>query len=337
MVDAIVNSANTDLKMGGGVCGAIFTAAGAEKLQAACDVLAPIKTGEAVVTPAFDLPAKYIIHAAGPVYRDGSQHEENALRSCYQNALRLALEHDCQSIAFPLISAGIYGYPKAEALRVARETIRDFLGEHDMDVRLVLFDGEAVKISEALYGEVESFISDNYEVSAELSASRAPRRKRTKARNIADSLTSWVDAKRSLLMNEMSEASFAGPATLEEIVKSASESFSQKLFELIAATGETNAEIARRANLDRRHISKILNDPAYSTSKATVFALAIALKLDIDQTRDLLERAGFAISNSRKDDLIIAYFLHKGIYDIDQINDILYDYGFPCLGTMGSS
>ena len=139
-VDVIVNAANTSLLMGGGVCGAIFSAAGADMLQAACNQLAPIKTGEAVITPGFNLPAKYVIHTAGPVYHDGNQGEEALLRSCYLNALELAVKHDCESIAFPLISSGIYGYPKDEALRVATAAIRDFISEHNIDVLLVVFE-----------------------------------------------------------------------------------------------------------------------------------------------------------------------------------------------------
>ena len=139
-VDAIVNAANTNLQAGGGVCGAIFSAAGADKLQRACDSLAPIRTGEAVITEAFALTAKHIIHTAGPVYRDGKHNEEALLRSCYTNALDLAKEHKCESIAFPLISSGIYGYPKDEALAVATASISEWLTENDMDVSLVVFD-----------------------------------------------------------------------------------------------------------------------------------------------------------------------------------------------------
>jgi O-acetyl-ADP-ribose deacetylase (regulator of RNase III) len=136
--DAIVNAANTGLAMGGGVCGAIFKAAGASQLQAACDELAPIKTGEAVITPGFDLPAKYVVHAVGPVYRDGKHGEEELLRSAYTNALKRAVENHCKSIAFPLISSGVYGYPKADALRVAVAAIQDFIGDHDIDVSLAV-------------------------------------------------------------------------------------------------------------------------------------------------------------------------------------------------------
>jgi O-acetyl-ADP-ribose deacetylase (regulator of RNase III) len=147
-VDAIVNAANIDLAQGGGVCGAIFSAAGASELQAACDKLAPIKTGEAVITPGFALPAKYVIHAAGPVYRDGKHGEEQMLRDAYLNSLRLATDNKCESVAFPLISSGIYGYPKAEALAVATAAIRDFIADHDIDVSLVVFNKAAFTVSE---------------------------------------------------------------------------------------------------------------------------------------------------------------------------------------------
>ena len=140
-VDAIVNAANTGLQMGGGVCGAIFIAAGVKQLQAACAKLAPIKTGEAVITPGFGLPAKFIIHAAGPVYRQWNKEQnEQHLRSAYTNSLKRAVENNCETIAFPLISSGIYGYPKDEALQVAISAIHNFLTDHDIDVTLVVFE-----------------------------------------------------------------------------------------------------------------------------------------------------------------------------------------------------
>ena len=153
-VDAIVNAANTSLRKGGGVCGAVFKAAGEKQLQAACDKLAPIKTGEAVITPGFNLPAKYVIHAAGPVYRDWSEEQsERHLRAAYTNSLKRAVENSCESIAFPLISSGIYGYPKTDALRVAIDAIRDFISENDIDVSLVVFDEETLAIGAGLIGE----------------------------------------------------------------------------------------------------------------------------------------------------------------------------------------
>ncbi|MDR0424839.1 MAG: macro domain-containing protein [Clostridiales Family XIII bacterium] len=146
-VDAIVNAANVGLAMGGGVCGAIFTAAGPRQLQAACDRLAPINTGDAVITPGFGLPAKFVIHAAGPIYRDGKHGEEGLLRAAYTNSLKCAVENNCKSIAFPLISSGIYGYPKDEALSVATSAISGFLTGNDIDVSLVLFGNASFAIS----------------------------------------------------------------------------------------------------------------------------------------------------------------------------------------------
>ena len=139
-VDAIVNAANTQLAAGGGVCGAIFRAAGYSQLQAACDKLSPIQTGEAVITSGFNLPAKFIIHTAGPIWRGGNFGEENLLRNCYTNSLKLAAENNLQSVAFPLISSGIYGYPPRDALKVAVQAIKDFLAEKDLEVILTVLD-----------------------------------------------------------------------------------------------------------------------------------------------------------------------------------------------------
>ena len=162
-VDAIVNAANTELRMGGGVCGAIFQAAGAEQLQAACQGLSPIRTGQAVITPGFHLPAKYVIHTAGPVYSRWRKGPNRALlRSAYLEALKLAEKNGCGSIAFPLISSGIYGYPKDEALEIARQAIGAFLETHDMDVYLAVFDKSAFSVSRALLGRVESYIDQHY-------------------------------------------------------------------------------------------------------------------------------------------------------------------------------
>ncbi len=136
--DAIVNAANTGLLPGGGVCGAIFEAAGFDKLCEACLKIGHCETGDAVITPGFEL-SKFIIHTPGPIWMDGNHDEESMLRSCYRRSLEVAIENDCQSIAFPLISAGIYGYPPDDALRVARESILEFLKTHDITVFLVLF------------------------------------------------------------------------------------------------------------------------------------------------------------------------------------------------------
>ena len=330
-VDAIVNAANTALQMGGGVCGAIFTAAGAERLQNACDNLAPIKTGEAVITQGFNLPVKYIIHTAGPVYRDGNQGEEALLRACYMNSLELAIKYQCESIAFPLISSGIYGYPKADALRVATDAIIYFIGEHDIDVSLVVFDKAAVEVSEELLGAVESYIDEHY-----VEEHRITRRHLLDVEE--DALRIEHIENLSLPKQLMADESPVVIVTesispsLDDLVGNLDEPFSTTLLRLIDSTGRKDAEIYRRANIDRRLFSKIRSNENYTPSKPTVLAFAVALELTLDQTDDLLERAGFALSNSRKFDVIVEFFISSRKYDIFEINQVLFSYDQPLLG-----
>ena len=331
-VDAIVNAANTLLQMGGGVCGAIFNAAGAKMLQDACDKLAPIKTGEAVITQGFKLPAKHIIHAAGPMYRGGNQGEEALLRSCYANSLELAVKNNCESIAFPLISSGIYGYPKTEALRVATDTIRDFVSEHDIDVTLVVFDKAAFAVSEELLGEIESYIDEHY-----VEERKSKRREPLDVEHIAFSDADF--SKLSMPLPWVAEDAALAPtrgvpagANLDDIVGNLDEPFSATLLRLIDSTGRKDSEIYRSANIDRRLFSKIRSNEHYAPSKPTVLAFAVALELSLDQTEDLLERAGFALSHSRKFDVIVEYFIQSRKYDIFKINEVLFSYDQPLLG-----
>lgn len=315
-VDAIVNAANTALREGGGVCGAIFEAAGRQRLEEACRGLAPIEYGSAVLTTGFDLPAKFVIHAAGPIYRDGKSGEVEQLRSAYRNSLELAKEYDCESIAFPLISSGIYGYPKKEALQVAMEAIETFLDDHEMDVYLVVFDAEALAVSEELLGEVESYLQANYvEEDVEL------RRKEMKflALDHAPMATTRV-------MESVERA------TLEDLVGDLDEPFSTTLLRLIDAKGKDDVEVYKKANLDRRLFSKIRSNRDYMPSKRTVLALAIGLELSLDETDDLLQRAGFALSHSQVADVIVEYFIMHGRYDIMEINAVLFRYDQPLLG-----
>ena len=323
-VDAIVNAANTALQMGGGVCGAIFIAAGVEKLQAACNLLAPIKTGEAAITPGFDLPAKYVIHAAGPVYRDGKYGEEAQLRSCYTNALNLALQNDCESVAFPLISSGIYGYPKDEALAVATSAIGQWLLKNDMDVSLVVFDKEAVELSRRLHNEVKAFIDQNYVVSFDdaqggkmlyIETGMAAEERSVSHRSMPPQSAAL---RRSRVFNKW-------PGRLDE-------PFSIMLFRLIEAKGKTDSEVYKRANIDRRLFSKIRTERDYRPKKETIIAIAIALELTLTETADLLKRAGLALSRSLLFDVIVEYFITRGKYDIFEINNVLYKYDQPILG-----
>ena len=327
-VDAIVNAANTDLQMGGGVCGAIFKAAGAAQLQAACDKLAPIKTGEAVITSGFDLPAKFVIHAAGPVYRyQNAEQSEKLLRSAYMESLRLAIENNCESIAFPLISSGIYGYPKDEALQVATAAIQDFLINNDIDITLVVFDKSAFTVSRELLGEVESYIDEHYVDTHQI--------KRRKLLDVERQAISEADERANIFNEPLLEemlAPIGAPAPLDDLVGNLDEPFSQMLLRLIDAKGMTDVEVYKRANLDRKLFSKIRSNKGYMPSKRTAIALAVALKLSLDETDDLLERAGYALSHAVKFDVIVEYFIANGKYDVFAINEVLFEYDQPLLG-----
>ena len=315
-VDAIVNAANTGLQLGGGVCGAIFKEAGAAELQAACEKIAPIKTGEAVITPGFNLPAKYVIHAAGPVYREWNKEQnEQLLRAAYMNSLKIAVENKCESIAFPLISSGIYGYPKDEALKVAVSAIKDFLKNHDIDVTLVVFDKSTFVISRELLGAVESYIDDHY-----VDIHKIKRRE-------------LLDVERQAIL-EADEiiSKYSEPAPLGDLIGNLDESFSQMLLRLIDAKGMTDVEVYKRANLDRRLFSKIRSKKGYMPSKRTAIALAVALELSLDETVDFLKQAGYALSPAVKFDVIVEYFIATGKYDIFEINQVLFEYDQPLLG-----
>ena len=322
-VDAIVNAANTSLREGGGVCGAIFKAAGASKLKTACDQLTPIQTGEAVVTPGFDLPAKFIIHTAGPVYRDGNHQEEELLRACYLNSMKRAVENKCESIAFPLISSGIYGYPKAEAIRVATEAIRDFLNlnQKDIDVTLVVFDKSAFAVSEHLLSQVSSYIHENYSGDYDVPCCGEPS---------LDVEPLWEIREKDLLSFESTRS--ISDKGLDHLVGNLDEPFSTTLLRLIDAKGRTDVEVYKGANIDRKLFSKIRTDKAYLPSKRTAVALAVSLELTLAETDDLLKRAGYALSPSRKFDVIIEYFITSGNYDIFEINQVLFHYDQPLLG-----
>ena len=339
-VDAIVNAANADLKMGGGVCGAIFNAAGISRLRAACDLLSPIKIGESVITSGFDLPAKYIIHAAGPVYNDGNSNEAALLRSCYESALDIAKSLGCESVAFPLISSGTYGYPKAEALEVATGAISGWLMKSDMDVSLVVFDKAAFALSSALLGQVKAFVDENYVELHDALHSRRP------DLDLLESMSS--DAHEDDKKNVRNDIPDFGPDVVfkginaDEIIRGLvpsealsfrlDEAFATTLMRLIDSKGRSDVEVYKRANIDRKLFSKIRTGKGYMPSKKTVVALAVGLELSLPETRDLLERAGFALSRSVLFDVIIESFIIRESYDVFEINNVLFEYDQPLLG-----
>ncbi len=329
-VDAIVNAANTELQMGGGVCGAIFRAAGAEKLQKACNRAAPIQTGGAAITPGFELPAKYVIHAAGPVY--SSFHKElcaSLLCSAYTQSLNLADERKCRSIAFPLISSGIYGYPKEEALRVATAAITEFLAKHEMDVYLAIFDETAFVVSEELIGEVKSYIDQHY-----VDTHQIGRRQLLEIEKASFAKANFSALSAAPIMAARPAAApMQERQSLDDFMANLDEPFSSTLFRFIDAKGKTDVEVYKKANIDRKLFSKIRSVRGYTPKKATILALAIALELTLDETDVLLERAGYALSHASKFDVIVEYFIVSGKYNIFDINEVLFKYDQPLLGA----
>lgn len=347
-VDAIVNAANNRLAEGGGVCGAIHRAAGPE-LAKECEALGGCATGDAKITRGYRLKCRYVIHAVGPVWQGGDHGEKELLTSCYQRSLALAAAHGLNSIAFPLISAGIYGYPKEQALRVAMDAIRDFLMSSDSDllVYLVVFDPDSFRISGKLYRGIAEYIDDHYahahtdasrrllgweDMSAEAAASMPDHMPR------ASNPSAAPKASRRLLAPVWRKTQ-AAPSTarsLEDALEMIDESFSEMVLRLIDEKGMTDPECYKKANLDRKLFSKLRTDKGYKPRKQTALALAIALELSLSETKELLMKAGFALSHSDKADIIVEYFIRQRQYDIFEINAALYSFDQVPLGGRAS-
>lgn len=317
-VDAIVNAANESLLGGGGVDGAIHYAAG-PGLLAECKTLGGCKTGKAKITSGYNLPAKYVIHTVGPIYKDGKHGEKALLESCYRESLALAKAHNCETVAFPLISSGVYGYPKDQALKVAIDVISDFLLENEMSVYIVIFDKAAYKISEKLFADIAEYIDETY-VDEHTDYHRESMRLNMPMQPI--------------MAADMCECkAMATDDDLDEIIKQIDESFSQMLLRKIDEKGMTDVECYKKANIDRKLFSKIRSDVHYKPSKPTAIAFAISLELTLSETEDMLKKAGFALSHSNKFDIIIEYFISKGNYNIFEINEALFAFDQSLLGA----
>lgn len=336
--DAIVNAANNSLLGGGGVDGAIHRAAG-KGLLLECMKLKGCKTGQAKITGAYRLPCKYVIHTVGPVWKGGTNGEKEMLESCYRESLQLAKEYECESVAFPLISSGVYGYPKDQALRVAIDVISTFLLENDMLVYVVIFDKAAYKISEKLFLDIKEYIDDNYVETHTDALFERMRRAQCSQILEADEVrfeTVFLDEPAAQRIEDVQpkQATIMPTATfgLEDKLEQLDESFSEMLLRKIDEKGMTDAECYKKANVDRKLFSKIRNNVHYSPSKTTAIAFAIALELNLEETRDMLMKAGFALSHSNKFDLIIEYFIQSGNYNIFEINEALFMFEQSLLG-----
>ena len=316
-VDAIVNAANETLLGGGGVDGCIHRAAGPE-LLAECRTLGGCKTGDAKITKAYRLPCQYVIHTVGPVWNGGKCGEREQLASCYRTSLALAKEHGCETVAFPLISSGIFGYPKDQALRVAVDTIGEFLLHNDMTVYIVIFSRTAYQIGSKLFADIAEYVDDHY-----VDAHTDSRRDRLRRMSVLEG-------------RALSAGAAAAPMAvggLDSLLAHLDAGFSETLLKLIDRSGKKDSEIYKKANVDRKLFSKIRNNPDYKPSKATAIAFAIALELNLDETRDLVARAGYALSASSKFDVIIEYFIRQKKYDIFEINEALFAFDQSLLGA----
>ncbi len=339
-VDAIVNAANNSLLGGGGVDGAIHCAAGPE-LLAECKTLGGCSTGNVKITKGYQLPCKYVIHTVGPRWIDGKHQESELLKSCYRTSLELAKEHGCESIAFPLISSGVYGYPKDQALRIAVDTIGAFLLENELTAYIVIFDKQSYKISGKLFADIAQYIDDNYV--AEHSDDR-----KSYLRRIRDMFESFrsSDVEEEICLDDSDEKicdnyvpelesrpMFSRVSSLEEALAQIDESFSEMLLRKIQESGMTDAQCYKKANISRKLFSKIRADKFYKPSKPTVIAFAIALQLSMDEMNDMLKKAGFALSNSSKFDIIVTYFVECGNYNVFEINEALFAFDQSLIGV----
>ena len=330
-VDAIVNAANETLLGGGGVDGCIHRAAGPE-LLAECRTLGGCKTGNAKLTKAYRLPCKCVIHTVGPVWQGGKCGEREKLVSCYRASLTLAKEHSFETVAFPLISAGVYGYPKDQAIRVAIDTISEFLMEYDMTIYLVIFDRSSFKISGKLFADIAEYIDDHYV--DEHSDFRWERLREMNSLGAKE----YVVCEKSVVPDflvapcvPMSMSVVGG--SLDDLLVDLDAGFSETLLKLIDRTGKKDSEIYKKANVDRKLFSKIRNNPDYKPSKTTAIAFAIALELDLEETKDFISRAGFALNHSSKFDVIIEYFIKQKNYDVFAINEALFAFDQSLLGA----
>ena len=369
--DAIINTANPGVAVGRGVDSAIYEAAGRDLLLAERAKIGELRPGECAVTPAFALKAKYIIHTVGPAWEGGNSGEVETVAKCYRNSLELAKQLNCESAAFPLISSGTYGFPKDVALKTAISEISGFLFGNDMTVYLVVYDKTAFEVSGKAFSGVKSYIDESEVVVhthsrpvsgssgrygrwlseeilemdsmdlGEASDYRAPNMAPSRQIYSSPSAGSSSGAVRKETRKSKSRPGifphirpvFRKDKSIDDVIKEKDETFQQYLFRIIDRKGLSDPEVYKKANIDRKLFSKIRSNVDYNPSKKTALALAVALELNMDETRDLLLKAGLALTHSSTFDLIMEYCIDHKVYDIYEINCILFTYDQPMLGA----
>lgn len=343
-VDAIVNAANPRPIIGYGVDSGVHKKAG-DQLLVARKKIGDIAFGDAAITPAFNLSAKYVIHAVSPIWQDGKKNEAQLLENCYVNSLQLALENKCESIAFPLLSAGNHGFPKDLALQTAINVFSKFLMKHEMQIYLVVFGKQSFALSEKLFHSVQSYIDETYIQEKSLEEYGVTNKRDVRELELlqlreAMSRRRKAELEYNILADEVCEESAeyealaptTAPRRLEDLMKEIDETFSEALIRLIDQKGLKDPDVYKKANIDRKFFNKIKNNKNYKPSKATCVAFAIALELNLDETRDLIGKAGYALTHSSKFDIIIEYFILEGNYNTFEINEVLFTFEQPLIG-----
>ena len=336
--DAIVNPTNSHMLPGGGVDAAIHEAAGPELLEY-CQRLGGVSVGEAKITPAFNLPCKYVIHTAGPEWEGGLAGEKVLLRSCYKESMRLAIEHRCTKVAFPLISSGLYGYPKDRVLKEAADVISEFLALHEMEVYIVVYDKTSYSISRELYTDVCSFIDSVYvEMHSDMLdnfreernfAERAARRRRAEGSTRVEKNIEFC-----ISVAPQCESTPERLESLHEMLRDMDKGFAETLFDYIDKKGLTDVEAYKRSNVGKKTFSKIKCNKDYKPSKITAVSFAIGLRLNLEETKHLLSTVGMCLSRASKFDVIIEYFITTGNYEtIFDVNEVLYQFDQSLLGV----
>ena len=330
--DAIVNPANRNLLQGSGTSRAIYQAAGEQELTTSCEAIGRCDLGRAVCTPAFGLPATYIFHAVCPAWHGGFFGEAKQLAGAYHSALELATEYHCESVAFPLLSSGNYGYPKEQAFRIAVDTITQYVMEHDLTVYLVLYDRGSLAVSRKLFASVEEYIDDHYVAqNDEIYGSGRRRRESVERRQWRlEEATPMLEAAAA---PPPSAAAPMAARSLEHLMDNLGESFTTRLLRLIDERGLKDSTVYKQSNISRQHFSKIQCNRDYNPKKKTVLAFAVGLHLSEDETIDLLKSAGYAFSDGSKRDWIVRYCLEHKIYNINQVNTLLFEYDQEQLGA----